>query len=651
MNDDSRALKPSLFLFLGALVLRLVYLLEMSGGPYFVVPQLDELNFDLLARRIAFEGYLAGGEVFPRGPLYPCFLALIYKVFGHDFFLPRLAQALLGAANAVLVLRIGRRVFGPGPALLAGIGAALSPTLLFFDGELLITTLGLTTNLAALLLLLRWAQGDARGAAARLAVAGLALGLAALARPNVLLAAPFLACWAGWIAWRAADTSTRARRALLAMALYTAATCAAIAPATLRNAIAAGEPVLISHQAGINFYIGNHLDASGWQAATPERYEHWGEYADSVDLFARRSAEAELGRPLSAAEVSSYWSARTWDILLSHPGHWAAHWGKKFLLFWNAVEIKNNKYIPFVANYSTLLTVLLWLLPFGVVAPLGLAGIFRRRPDPPRALLLGYLACYMLSVVAFFVYARYRMPVLPLLLLFGADALWRFAGSLRQGHRAETLRIGLLVLAGAALVWSDPWGLRREMRERLHEEYWVAGNGYRLSGRTAPAEAHYLEALERKPDYADAWLNLGLTRLVAEDYPGARQAFERLLALEPDSPAALGNLALVAQREGRPAEAERLWRRVLDQHPDHAPTLYALGDLLVEQGRLDEAQPLLERERRLRPHAPGGALSLARLHHLRGDRATAGRYIHQAEALDPEFTLQKLRDWGMIATP
>ena len=76
--DDSQARerRTVLFLFLGALVLRLVYLLEISSGPYFVSPQLDELNFDSWGRRIAFESFW-GERVFPRGPLYAYSLGML----------------------------------------------------------------------------------------------------------------------------------------------------------------------------------------------------------------------------------------------------------------------------------------------------------------------------------------------------------------------------------------------------------------------------------------------------------------------------------------------------------------------------------------------------------------------------------------------
>ncbi|HUT25129.1 MAG TPA: glycosyltransferase family 39 protein, partial [Sumerlaeia bacterium] len=502
LTRPARLMRPArerriiLSLFLAALALRLVYLLEMSSGPYFVSPQLDELNFDLWGRRIAFENFW-GDRVFPRGPLYPYFLGILYRIFGHDYFLPRLAQSLFGALAVVLLYLIGKGVFGRTSAILGGALAVAFPTLIFFGGELLITSVFLPLSLLTLWLFLRWSEEPRR--MGRLAAAGAVCGLSALARPNILLVTPFFALWSAWVA-RRAGLSWRGNFA--GLVLLTASVVAVILPVTVRNWVVGRDFVLISSQGGINFYVGNNAAATGFTSATPTRFRYWGEYEDSVDLFARRQAEIETGRGaaegrrMKPSEISRYWSGKAWRWIADHPADAARLALKKTVLFWSAVEIKNNKSISFAARFSRLLTVLLWILPFGLVAPLALAQMARRRPSASQALLIGFVICYMMSVAPFFVYARYRMPVVPVLLLYAAHWVVEAAGEMsRKRLRAVAIR---LVLTGlfALLVWVDSYGARRVMRGLRHEDYWVAGNGYMISGRYEEAAQYYRLALK-----------------------------------------------------------------------------------------------------------------------------------------------------------
>ncbi len=639
--------RTGLFLFLFALVLRMIYLREMSNAPYFVSPQLDELSFHLWAQRIAFEDFW-GSTVLTRGPIYPYFLGILYKIIGPDFFLPRAIQAIVSALSVVLLYRIGLRTFGKSTAITAGILAAVCPTWIFFDGEIAITSFGIFTHLLMLLLFLRWLDDPSN--LKSLIIAGLASGLASLTRPNILLVMPFFAFWSGFCCYQHAEKE-KLKRALLAMTVLTLAVLIPILPVTLRNYIVAKDIVLISDQGGINFQVGNNPHANGWQSGTPKRFKNWGPYEHSVDIYARLQAEEDLGRSLKSSEISRYWNKKTWQQIQQDPTRWLLLLGKKGILFWNAEEIKNNKYIPFVARFSNLLNILLFLLPFGLIAPLALAAMCSTRPTKGQALLLGYLKFYMLSVILFFVYARYRMPIVPILILYAAHALVSLMQNCRGKKIKQITAFILLFIASGFFVNFDWYGIQKKMQSLIHEEYWIAGNGYRMSGRYDEALDYYQQALELKPDYADAWLNLGQTHYLNKDLNAAKQAFLKLLQIRPDDLAGVSNLALIAQQQGDEKQAEELWRTTLTQQPDYAPALLGLGDMLIDQGRLDEAQPMLEREFALRPNYPDSALALGRIYHLRGDRKNAFLWFQKAEKIDPAKTRRKMEEWGMISKP
>jgi general secretion pathway protein D len=57
--------------------------------------------------------------------------------------------------------------------------------------------------------------------------------------------------------------------------------------------------------------------------------------------------------------------------------------------------------------------------------------------------------------------------------------------------------------------------------------------------------------------------DIGFTKLQQNDLARAREYFDQALKIDPDNAAALINLGVVSEREGKKAEAERLYRRVL----------------------------------------------------------------------------------------
>ena len=90
--------------------------------------------------------------------------------------------------------------------------------------------------------------------------AGLVLGLGALAVASMLLLAP-VALW--WL--------RRTSRTWRAPLLFLLGCTLAIAPVTLRNGLVSGDWVLISRDAGLNFYIGNNPQYERTTAIHPSR--------------------------------------------------------------------------------------------------------------------------------------------------------------------------------------------------------------------------------------------------------------------------------------------------------------------------------------------------------------------------------------------
>jgi hypothetical protein len=200
-----------------------------------------------------------------------------------------------------------------------------------------------------------------------------------------------------------------ARAALGEALLFAAGLVLPILPVTLHNALVGHDFVPIASQGGVNFYIGNNPVADGYTAIVPgTRATWWGGHDAAVAI-----AEHARGRALRASEVSRYWTAEGLAFLRADPAAALRLYVRKLYLFWWGAEISNNEHIYFLRRYSLPMQATLWhaglYFPFGLVGPLALLGMglawvrLRARVVP----LVAFVALYMISVVLFFVCARY----------------------------------------------------------------------------------------------------------------------------------------------------------------------------------------------------------------------------------------------------
>jgi len=94
---------------------------------------------------------------------------------------------------------------------------------------------------------------------------------------------------------------------------------------------------------------------------------------------------------------------------------------------------------------------------------------------------------------------------------------------------------------------------------------------------------------------------------------------------------------LAHHEAGRFAEAEVLYRRFLDQEPDHPDALNLLGVMLQDAGDLTESIAVLARAVAADPEFPEAFANLARAQCAAGDPAAAKLSSQRAIELDPEL--------------
>lgn len=549
-----------------ALVLRVVYVLQSRASPLFDAPDMDALYHVEWARALVRGEDYAPGPFF-RAPGYPWFLALLTRVFGEGLLAPRLVQAVIGAGSCALVYLLGARLFDRRTGLVAASISAAYAMLVYFEGELLLPVLEVPTALVAVLLAVRY--GDRPGIV-RVALAGAALGVAAIVRPNILL---WGAAAALWIVFRdGMPLRSRFRDA----AIYGLATLAPILPITAYNAFAGGDLALISTQGGVNFWIGNNPTSDGSTAIAPgTRPDWWGGFDDTV-----AQAEAAEGRALSPSEVSQHYSARAWKWIASDPWAAAKHFGWKLRLYWTDHELGNNQdEVFFAREFGPVLS----LAPFGfgLVAPLGLLGLalsVRRFGRIGPAWLFAPMWCA--SVVAFFVCARFRIPMMPVLGVFAAHATIAALDALRS-RRWRPLAVGGVAFVGLALlVQAVPARVDRTPAKGL----WQLGLLRARAGDDVEAETLLRRSIDANPRFALAHEALGWALLRQKRSTEARASFDAALQLAPNTFGALhGRVeaqAVLGNGDAAIAAAEEYARRA----PLNFAAQYTLARMLLAFG-------------------------------------------------------------------
>jgi len=95
--------------------------------------------------------------------------------------------------------------------------------------------------------------------------------------------------------------------------------------------------------------------------------------------------------------------------------------------------------------------------------------------------------------------------------------------------------------------------------------------------------------------------------------------------------------ALSHQKNGRFAEAERIYREILRTNPDNNDVLHLLGNAVKSQGRLDEAIELLQRLTARAPRMAVAHFDLGEAFRARDDMARAARHYQRAIDIEPNF--------------
>ena len=541
---------------------------QLRRSPFFSLLMGDSRGYDEWAQRIAGGEWL-GHEVFYQAPLYPYLLGVIYAAAGRHLLLVRIVQALIGSASCALLALAAARLFSRRAGVVAGLMLALYAPAIFFDGLLQKSVLDVFFVCLALWLI----SGEENTAGFFLL--GLTMGGLALTRENALV---FIVVILGWIVLNVEGRRSNVER-LKRCAVFLAGIAIILVPVAARNSYVGGGFYVTTSQFGPNLYIGNNPVADGtYQSLRFGRGAPEYERQDATEL-----AERALRKRLTPSEVSGYWTGKALDFATSSPGAWLSLMARKVALLWNATEMVDTESQEAYAEWSLPLRLGGLVGHFGTLVPLALFGVFVTWPLRSRIwVLYAMTLAYAASVVVFYVFARYRYPLVPLLTLFAAAGVAGAREYISRGRPAWA------VAAVAAMTVFCNWPMLSPAMMRAVTETNV-GTALQSEGRLDEALDHYHRAIAFAPEFPPAYNNLATTLRAKGQIPEAIAAYQQALRVRPDFPDAQYNLANALLQAGRPAEAIDHFRVALQTIPASVDVHNNLGIALMNQGQLDEA--------------------------------------------------------------
>lgn len=205
------------------------------------------------------------------------------------------------------------------------------------------------------------------------------------------------------------------------------------------------------------------------------------------------------------------------------------------------------------------------------------------------------------------------------------------------------------------LAQSGEWVLAREHLDRAIQiqgdtpaaarAYYLRAGIHGEQNELEGARADLERAVQLRPDFAEAWSDLGTVRRNLLDEAGALSAFERAVRIDPKNAKSQFRMGSEYLHSGKPHQAVEHLREALRLDPDDRATLYNLQMALRADGQADEAKRVEDRMEELlhqRNRASETAIQAAKLNNEGVEAEKAGnlragleKYTAALE-LDPE---------------
>lgn len=576
-----------------SITVRFVYLLQSSSNPSFTNPTIDSASYDQTARRLV-QGDGMNHKFFWQPFFYPFFLSIVYFFSGSSIVCARVVQSILGSITCVLTYLLAKTLFNRKVGLAAGIVTSLYGPLIFFETELLATGWAAFWSVVLVLLFLSTAS---KNKIWLWMILGLCGGLSIVTRPTFL---PFFAVGCLWLLAVLYRTKSPSRELAIRFIILIASFLLVVIPVAFQNQRITGHFGIMPAAGGVNFYIGNNPDYVGTVTVRPG----W-DWNELQKMPERNGVTGGMW------EQQKFFYDRVKDFIRTQPLQYVRGLAYKTIQFLNSRELPRSVDLYLFGKWSGLLRTLTWKkggfgFPFGVLLPLTFCGLIYYRKQIPAIVIL-FLVFYPLSIILVFISARYRIPVVPIMVVVAAAGLFGLVEMVKQ---SRWVCIGIFVICAAALTL--------------------------LSSIPGPFP-------EEKINYeAELYLNLSDTKLIQGENEQVINYLEKSLSLVPDNGMTYAGLGTAFLRKGDAKQAIKYYQKALRFKPDSAEVLNSLGAALSSLGELDKAEKYYLRSLEINPYNAIIHVNLGNVLFRKGDCEAAIECYKQAITINPEYTMAYL---------
>ena len=561
-------------IFCIALAVRGLYLLESAKNPAFYFPIVDSRSYSQMAQNL-INGQAIDGQFFWQPAFYPLFLSLCYKLSHISIVFVKIVQALIGSLTCVLSYKLGQKVHSKAAGIAAGIITALYLPLVFFEAQLLATGWAAFWSVALILLFIRTRENLSISNGFILGLAG---GLSVLTRPVFL---PFFALTLVWLVVSLVKDQVKSNRLAVGIFCIVFGFGAVTGPVAVKSFQVMQKASILPHSGGVNFYIGNNADFE--EVITIRPGHRWNEL---------------MAEPLNQTGVQShngaqdYFKQKSLDYMANEPWSFMKGIFYKTSQFISSREMPRNVDIYLFRQWSILLSAGLFKIsnagfPFILLLPFSILGAvfcFRKIPLP----LWFFLLIYPASVILFFVTARYRMPIIPVLsVLAGCSGVTLFGMIKNRSYQKLGTALVGMILIGVAMVLPGPFF--EEKVDYEAEFYFSLGGSLDQAGFPDRAVAHYQHAATLRENHLDTLYDLAIVLGQQGRHKEAIRHYQKIISIDPEflqSQKSLGN-AFIKLKMYPEALPHLVNAGLLD---DQDPEVFInAGNIYAMQGKLDDA--------------------------------------------------------------
>ena len=592
--------KIFIIIFFVALVARLFYLEQIKDTFLFNCPIVDSGTFEHIGWQIA-SGALGNGEdaAFNKIPLYYNFIATCYRLIGRNLYFVRLVQSVIGAFNCGLLFLLGALIFRRRVGIIAGIVASLYWPLIAFEAKFLPVNLAIFFSILTVVFLYLFLETKNK---TFIFTSGLSFAFASIARANMLLLFPVYAAWIFFYFLK------EKKRAIICTAVFIFAFSLIIAPPILKDYGKTQEFMPVQNNYAIGVYFGLSLEhinvkpGSAWKNLM-------------MDLL-----DDDLTH---ARERIPYWFKKGKDLIAGNPAKYTKEFFKKLYVFGNHYELSPRESINYFRQKSSFLS--LPLFNFGIVFPFAIMGMFvgwrefRKKAMPIYLFVFTYAA----SVIPFMPLSRYRLPIVPFLIIFAAYGFFKIAETIKikkWNHFAK-----YIVFIVPILVVSNSNYMQTTL-ESFSRPYYHEGLMYVRAKDYSTALISLQTALKKHPNDADIFETTGDAYAGMGELEKAEVNYKMALTIQPRFPKAMNKLGVVYARMGKMDKAKELFIQAITSFPTDLPELHInLGNCYKFEKDHKNAEKEYKRALHFSPNNLQALFRLATLYEEVGDKEGAER--------------------------